>query len=237
MWTEKKSIFFFYKIIGNVDIMNISEFHMKLIYFPLSVLSSTFKNKSPSEAYVERQRWEDNTQAEWKERFSMKSVTAAVRSCACSKFWCSEDLCAASKFRAFSSIVWAVHSSRSASVSMSPKRWHFNWQIKLYTTLCESLAIYSLMLVSTLGWVSSVFTWSKVEIFFTKITDPNLLSSFSVWRATAWWGAVWYEAVSYLDDTQKENSLLLPFVMEHDCKMKHSYIQPQTKLSPTELHC
>lgn len=42
------------KMVGNVDMMNRSEFCIQLIYFPLSVLSSTFKNTK----VLQRLLWE-----------------------------------------------------------------------------------------------------------------------------------------------------------------------------------
>lgn len=43
MNVERKEKPFSDKMVGNVYTVNISEFHIQLIYFPLSVLSSTFK--------------------------------------------------------------------------------------------------------------------------------------------------------------------------------------------------
>lgn len=52
-------------MLRNVDMMNIREFHIHLIYFPLYVLRWTLK-KGPSDSGMGD---EDNTQGEMKEWF------------------------------------------------------------------------------------------------------------------------------------------------------------------------
>lgn len=51
------------KMVGNVYTVNISDFHIQLIYFPLSVLSSTFKNTR----VLQRLMWGD-----WDGRITLK---------------------------------------------------------------------------------------------------------------------------------------------------------------------